>query len=362
MSVWTTPVAFLTALAFAVTASPAVAEVPAASPAPSVQDALKAAVQESREKLGELQKWQQKLFDEEVVPQYQRFVRGYRQSIAGILIDVDLETLKKFLAFYGPTSLRRTDARMLVWLRADPGCGRCLEALVPVRRQIKARLERRGFLPVWLSPEELGVEERLSGKGLEAHLAELAESRNVAGALVAQWGPVGIDSIDSAHADEKKYLMQAAVFAREATTAGDGASSVAERVRKHAGALELPENESLESAISRLLTDAFTQLGTKSAAALAQEQGTEGRREVSVTLAGVKDFQHYSKLRAQILPLLRNHGIAEERWLARGRIGFDLRTAVASDAIREAIAGTAVEGGRLAVPEAGETSMQLEIR
>lgn len=350
----------LALLALALGALAASADPP--RPAPTVQDTLRSAVVESRGKLGELQKWQQKLFDEEVLPQYQRFVRGYRQSIAGVLVDVDLETLRKFLTFYGPTSLRRSDARMLVWLRADPGCGKCVKEIVPVRRLVKARLERRGFIPVWLTSEDLGVEERLSGKALESHLAELAERRNAAGAFVAQWGPAALESIDTAHADEKKYFMQSAVFVREATVVAKGVAPVAEKVRKHEGALELLETDGLETALGRLLTDGFTRLGEQSAASLAREAGAEGRREVSVVLAGVKDFPHYSKLRAQVLSVLQSHGLAEERWLARGRIGFELHTTLPSEAIREAIAGVAVEGGRLAVPEVGETSMRLEIR
>src|SRR4051794_9867340 len=71
--------------------------------ADAVSTQLKSAVTASASKLGELEPWQKRIFSEEVVPQYQRFVRDYRSSgTSGVTAEIDLESLRQYLRFYAP--------------------------------------------------------------------------------------------------------------------------------------------------------------------------------------------------------------------------------------------------------------------
>ena len=51
------------------------------------QAQLRTVVTKAKERLGDLEPWQGKLFDEEVVPQASRFVRDYRPGTKGLSAD-----------------------------------------------------------------------------------------------------------------------------------------------------------------------------------------------------------------------------------------------------------------------------------
>lgn len=69
------------------------------APKKDLQESLKAALVEAKSKLGKLEEWQSTLFDEEAVPQYSRFIRDYRPSANGVTADIDLDSLRNYLAY-----------------------------------------------------------------------------------------------------------------------------------------------------------------------------------------------------------------------------------------------------------------------
>jgi hypothetical protein len=316
-----------------------------AASAKSLQDALRGAVIDSQAKLGTLEVWQKKIFDEEVVPLYQRFIRDYRAANGGYTVEVDLEAMRRYLAFYSmPKGVRSAEFRIASFVRADPSCAKCVAAVGELKEMFRLRLERRGFAPVWMSQEEIG-ESSVAGKELDERIVELAAKRNIPAAAVLQWRQAPIDAIDTAHADEKRYQLRAYIIAREPVENSN-------RQIKHEGTLEVLENDTLDSAASQLLTDTLTDLGSKSLAA--QLRMAEGQNdEIQLVINGVGDFTHFNKIKAQLMSQLRDATSIEERRIARGQVTFAIRSTRAPREIRRSLAGMAVDPGRLTVHESG---------
>src|SRR5262249_44471658 len=63
-------------------------------------DRIKGALLEAEPQLGHLEPWQKVLFEEEAVPQAQRFIRNYTGSSA----DIDFDSLKNYLRFHARDS------------------------------------------------------------------------------------------------------------------------------------------------------------------------------------------------------------------------------------------------------------------
>jgi len=129
---------------------------------------LKRAVNESLTKLGNLDPQQKKIFDEEVVPQYSFFVKDYSQIGNKVSVQVDIDAIKNYLGFSAAKNIPTGTTQLLLYLKVDPHCPKCVEATADVHKMIQARVERRGFVPLWITPEEL----------LENKPTELAEKRN----------------------------------------------------------------------------------------------------------------------------------------------------------------------------------------
>ena len=98
---------------------------------------------------------QKKIFDEEVVPQYAFFLKDYSQVGNKVSVQVDTDAIKSYLAFSAAKNIPTGTAQLLLYLKADPHCPKCIEASTEVKRSMQARAERRGFIPVWMTPEEL---------------------------------------------------------------------------------------------------------------------------------------------------------------------------------------------------------------
>ena len=111
---------------------------------------LKNAVMEETRKLGALESWQKRIFDEEVLTQHQRFIKDYRFSgpNAKVYAEVDVEGLKAYLRFYAPKVITAENFKALVCLRAEAGCDKCMESLKTVKKLVEQMLERRGLSAV----------------------------------------------------------------------------------------------------------------------------------------------------------------------------------------------------------------------
>jgi hypothetical protein len=311
---------------------------PPASASPATNSAfnsrLKAAVSDAAGELGTLEPWQKKIVDEEALPQYQRFIRDYSSTT----IQVDREALANFLAFYAKKSLNRETSTALVVLKPEASCAKCLEAAPAIHRLIKARLERRGFTLSFVNPEDLG-DPKLDGARLDERALEAAPGRNAAAVLVVRWQAAPVDDLDSAHAEEKRYLMHSLIAVWGAAQPG---ADVSRELARSQGQVELLDNDSFESPMSRLLTDAFSDLGAKVVKAQTQVAGGD-RSEILVEVRGIRDFTHFSKIKAQLRERLKEASSIDERTLMRGKAQFAVNTTRTADQVRAELAGFGAE-------------------
>jgi hypothetical protein len=340
---------------------------------------LKAALIESSTKLGaagqvsQLSAWQQRLFDEEALPQYQRFVKNYRSAqthsgtaVSNLVIDIDVDSLRNYLRFYAPLTLGRSvgNAPVLMYLRGEPACTKCQNAAPILKGLAQARVERRGLSPIWLTNEDLGPGgAELEGKALEEKISELATARNAAATLVMLWGLAPADDVDTAHADEIHYGLRTRLEARGLAGTGTPAQALASAKApisaKTEGFVTLLETDSFESYAAKLLADAFVELGAASQQAeiaQASRGSSEAEdKELRLDVSGVKDFAQYSHLKAQLGAKFPSASL-EERLISRSHVVLALVGELAElDTIKSRLSGLKLEEGhgRLALAPGG---------
>lgn len=331
---------------------------------------LKAALMESATKLGgsgqvaEMSPWQKKLFEEEALPQYQRFIKNYRSAqthsgtaVSSLVVDIDVDSLRNYLRFYAPQTLGRDvgSAPVLIYLRSEGTCLKCTAAGPGLRALAQARVERRGLTPVWIAVEDLGPGgAELSGKVLEERIAQLAATRNAAASLVMQWGPAPADDVDTVHADESHYLLRTHIEARGLAGTGKavaaGAPARAPITAKAEGAATLSESDSFEASAAKILADAFVELGAASQQAELAQAGKgpvdAEDRELRLDVSGVRDFAQYSRLKAQVAAKFPSASL-EDRLITRGRVVLALvGESTAPDTIRAQLSGFKLDDGQ----------------
>ena len=303
-----------------------------AAPKKDVQEILKAEVSSQKTKIGSLSEWQEKVFDDELVPQYPRFVRDYRPGGNGVIADIDVPGIKSYLA-YGPGDAKGEAAQIQVLLIPEKDCDRCREAFLPLKRLVKNRLERRGFVPNFVEPAAVGDDGQLTGAAINERLAELARKKESAGALLLQWQLAPVDP-DSPHADEKQYQVRVFETAR------------APKVDwKHEGNIEILENDSIISACEKLLSDAVTDFGARTLA-IGETKGPSSTNapEFLVSVSGIRGWSHYIGLKSKFQSSLQGAGWVEERFLSRGRAGFVVRTQKPRGVLESMLVAVAGEG------------------
>jgi hypothetical protein len=281
----------------------------AASVNDSEQDQLRKALMNAQSKLGEMEPWKKVLFQEEVIPQYQRFIRDYRATPSGgFQVDVDFESIKRYLLFYAPKTLKTQDTKVVVLLKTDTNCQKCSQSYSAMQAMVKSRLDHRGLRLQWVNPDEFPPQ--VSGSSLEDLISPIIKAKNASGALMLQWAPAPVDDLDTVHADEKRYLIQA--YFRV------GDHSIRNRQK------ELLENDSFEAAGVRLMTDVFTDLGTK----IEWEDANileKDKEEILVEVSGIQDFSQYSRVRATLQAQFKD-AVVEDRKLSRDQIVFGIYT------------------------------------
>lgn len=310
---------------------------------------LKVALVEFQKELGTLEPWQKKVFDEEVVPQFQRFIRDYRAAQSSTQVDIDSENLKNYLRFYAPKVLQRQSPQILVVLKTDASCAKCGESFEEIKNLVRERLERRGLVPVWMALQDLGEVGKLKGKDLEEGVAALAQDKQAVGVLVHQWNLAPNDPNDTAHADEHRYQIRSFLSLRD--------------ISRHPGQVEILEPENFGKSTGRLLTDFFTDLGAK-VERIQATQGDPGKDEYLVEVIGIRDFSQYALVKEAVLTRLQSSpGIrAEEQRISRGRVGFAVFSSKGVEDLKAQISGLAVGSNRLALIQADAQVIQMEIR
>ncbi len=277
---------------------------------------VRSAVVDAQKKLGELEPYQKRMFEDEVVPQAGFFVRNAQSTSSGLNVDVDVEAIRGFLSFYAPRTLGLDDpkkpAQVFVLLQTSEDCGKCKDASPEIRKQAVSTLEHRGIKAVFVGENELPPQlkdPKAQAKQLTAFAAEVARSKGAAGSLVIAWKPIEPEDLEGAHADEKQYRISLAL---DVPALG------------HAeGQSDIMDEDSFEKSSSRLMTEAWTRLGTGRGSATAVATARKDTQsEILIEVKGVKDYEHYLKIRealqARVSEKLGEAVVLEDRIVARG--------------------------------------------
>ncbi len=319
----------------------------------SVQGALARAVSESEPRLGQLDPWKKRIFDEEVVPQYSRFIKDYRPGANGLVIEIDYEAILRYIAFYAPRTLKPADSKTVkiaLFHKVDPTCERCMAAHEKVRSLMIPRVDRRGFQPFWISQDDLPSIE-LSGPDLFEKVLEVGEKRGAIAVLVIETRLAPIDAIDSAHADERKFIVETYLLAKPLGDAD----------LRFSGQLEVMESDPIEQAAARLLSDAFSQFGQK--ALLAERaEGDSRSQEFELALNGVKEYSQFMKLRQAIINAIPDAVWVEERKMKRGRMVLGIRSNRSLDAVKRQLAQVHSDAGKVVITSTEGDKMEAEVR
>lgn len=291
------------------------------------QENLRQAVANSLPQLGLTEPWQKRLFDLEVVPFYQRFIKDYRVSEGKTNAQLDLEAIKSFTRFYAPSALRKPNPTALVFLQAEPGCDKCENALPTLKKMVTERLQRRGFALQWATPIEMGAAGSNPAQ-LEERLQLLAAQKDFSGAVLLSWGNAPADTLDSVHADEKNYQIQLLVLVR----ASAGSPTPERPEYRTQGKLSVLANDSFETAGGRLMTDAWTTLGSETVLASLLPVDT-GKGEPWIELTGLSSYEDYARVKGQLQTQLGDRGTLEERKMSRGKVTLAVRTRLAASEI-----------------------------
>ncbi len=316
-------------------------------PVRSNQDQLRAAVADSEKKLGTLEDWQKKIFDEEVVPNYLRFIRDYRPGAQGLNVDLDLDGIKKYMQFHASSLLAGGGSvnHLLIFEQVQPDCEKCTASRDELHKAVEVMIERRGFLPVWVKPEETAKSP-----------SELVALKKALGALQLHWNALPSDPDDTVHADERHYQISVSILLKGRTA--DGSDSGVKGMVQHEGQLEVMEDERFLDAAARLLGVAFTEFGSKPILAAA---GGVAADELLLELSGVRDFKHFSQLKFLIQGVLKT-SFVEEKQVSRGKAVFSIRPFQAVNDVKQVLSGLRMDPGVLTVTEANARLIKAEIR
>jgi hypothetical protein len=282
---------------------------------------LKSALVEAQRNLGVLESWQKSLFINDVLPQYQKFIKDYSRSgfvvnsptspegptrsAGGVKVVIDEESLKRFLLFYGPKALKKKDTRVLVLLRPNPTCQRCLESLNVISDLVQAQMWRRGMTPNLVSTDDLKLP--ATEVEIQDQIVAMAKAKGADASVVVQWGPAPVDDIDTAHAEDLRFVL------RSFLKIGDSSPILKER--------EVLGDDSFLVSEASLLVDLFTNLG----ATLEKEQikvNDAGKAEVLIEVTGIRGFAQFMRVKSQIQAILNESSTIEERKLAQGQASF----------------------------------------
>lgn len=314
-------------------------------------------------RLGAIESWQKRIFDEEILSQPQRFVRNIEAaSGGGVPADVDLGAIREYIKFHsskvqvgesaaaaGAVSGASSRARTIVAQVAAPAsCAECVAAVARVKPLIATRLDRRGYAVSWVEGAELQSGGARSGEisGALGQLAESPKGRSAAGAWWVEIKLVPPEELDQGHADEKIFRVSSrlAIF-----RPGRGSySSLVKPLLQHDARTDLREGESVEASLGGMISDSFADFGAQLDTALAStgasratDVGAIEKSERIVQASGFRDFEEFQKVKTALEARLGES--VELRSLARGRAEFAISSERPEKEVRASLAG-ALEG------------------
>lgn len=329
----------------------------AANEKDQVEAQLKAAIVDSQKNLGPLESWQKTIFSDEVVPQFQRFIRDYSSSQDGLRIEVDYKSLRQYLLFYAPKSLSdlekvgaKTEVKLgdkrkiLVLLKPESSCEKCMASVPEMTKLVQTRLERRGLAPVWMNigdlppqaQQPLQIEEVLNSRvsTVNSNGSLNGNSKALVGSLLIYWAPAPVDDLDTAHADDKRFVLKSSLQLKGTF-----------QIKRDK---EILDNETFEVAQARLLTDIFTDLGSKiesEQAMLAQGVADTGREEVLIEITGIRDFAQFIRIKNILQTQLKDISSVEDRKFNKTQVTFSVQTKKGSTDIQKQVTGISLDPG-----------------
>lgn len=298
------------------------------SPAPGAKhqehSQLKAALLQYYSQLGPLEPWQERLWQEEVLPQAPRFIKDYRALPSGIQADVDIQGVQSFLKFYAPVAFRSSSSikpKLLVYLNTQSQCQKCMQSLSQIKSYVSNVLDNRGFQPLWVSDQEM-VTDSPGLSLLEDRLNALSRQRKERGGMIITWTPASDEEIDTAHADELRFTVDVLIMLK-------GMSKIQRKK-------EILENVSFISTVSRLVTDIFTDLGSQWDQ-LKLDEADSVQSEVFIEIDGARDFEQYLKIKSELTEQLKSFGVLSDRAISKKDLTLVVFTQTKKDEIQRVV-------------------------
>jgi hypothetical protein len=267
---------------------------------------LKSSILNVQSQLGNLEPWQKKVFLDDVLPLYQRFIKDYRPSSngPGLLVDVDRESIRRFLKYHP----NKNNPRAMALMKVDPACNKCVTSAEEIQKSYQASLERRDFVVTWITSKDLGTSVT-TGKELDEKLVNFAEAKGVPVVVSVQLRVAPIDNIDTAHADEEHYQVSTFLYVKDLV--------------KTDGHVELMSSDSFRIPSLRLLADVMTEAGSK---VEVKEQTQEAAEidEILLQINGVRSIAEFSKLKKFISNKFKDlpSTVVEQRSVSKNQAVF----------------------------------------
>ncbi|MBI2712352.1 MAG: hypothetical protein HYX41_05775 [Bdellovibrio sp.] len=314
------------------------------------QEADKKKVAEFQKNLEPLDPWQRKIFQEEVIPQFQKFFTTGTGPVT-----LNEERIRQYLTFYGPKATQAKDPKFLLYLGWDDTCEKCRSAERIIRPLVRGRVTRRGFQPAWVERSEVDVPLTESPEKLDHKLVEQMGLTEAVGALSVQWGPA-----------EKLGVKPPPVVSddpeAEAPNSSEGSQTVpmALRVSLRLGertlnkAKVVQESEKFESETAGFLNDFFVELalsprGSSAATAAGEKTNSQaadlpaGTSEVAVRITGVRDFIQLVRIKNQFQNQIKDVLSVAERKISKSQITLAIRAKLAEPQLIQQIETLALD-------------------
>lgn len=313
---------------------------------------LKSSILNVQSQLGNLEPWQKKVFLEDVLPLYQRFIKDYRPSSSGpgLLVDVDRESIRRFLKYHP----NKNNPRAIGVMKVDPACNKCVTSAEEIQKLYQASMERREFVVSWVSPKDLGSSTTL-GKELDEKLVAFAETKGVPVVFSVQLRIAPIDNIDTAHADEEHYQVSTFLYVKDLVRTD--------------GHVEIMSSDSFTIPSLRLFADVMTEAGSKLEV---KEQSQEAAEidEILVEVNGLQSIAVFSKVKKLIANKFKEipSVVVEQRSVSRNKAVFVILSRQPVEFVLSNLRGTyqidpeSKSRASLAFVRAIDRTIEMEIR
>ena len=283
------------------------------------EEKLKQSVSAYQKNLEPLEPWQGKVFSDEILPQFQKFLSIH----AGTEPTVDGDLIKSYLKFYAPKALQAKDPKVMIFLQWENTCGPCKASEHILRAIVRARLTRRGFQPLWVEKAELDAALSDPLSKVDEKLVELMKIKEVQASFVLEWGTASALGINAAAANASEDP--------EAELTGAQVPALALKMGVRIGEKRfektkvLSEEEQLEASHATLLNEVLIDLGKNQGAArtVAQEtsvQASSGMVSKQVQVTGIQDFSQLTRVKGLFQSQIKNIVSVLEQKISRGQV------------------------------------------